>query len=123
MRATPAGVSTTGGYLSIANAGAKPDKLLSVSCACASMVMLHATVTHMGVTVMSDPGYIVIPAHGRAQLTPGGYHLMLMGLRAPPKDGSTQDMTLRFEHAGKVVVPFAVNARIQAEPQMGAMPH
>ncbi len=122
MRATPAGVSTTGGYLTIANAGAKPDKLVSVSCACASMVMLHATVMHMGVTVMSDPGFIAIPAHGQAQLTPGGYHLMLMGLKAAPKDGSTQNMTLRFEHAGTVVVPFAVNARIPVVPPRGPMP-
>ena len=123
MRATPAGISTTGGYLTVANAGAKPDKLVSVSCACASMVMLHATVMHMGRAVMTDPGYIAIPAHGQAQLTPGGYHLMLMGLKAPPRDGATQDMTLRFEHAGTVVVPFAVSARIPVEPPMGAMPH
>ena len=122
MRATPPGVSTTGGYLTIANAGAKSDRLVSVSCTCASMVMLHATVMHMGMATMTDPGFIAIPAHGQAQLTPGGYHLMLMGLKAPPKDGSTQAMTLRFEHAGAVVVPFAVNARIQAEPARPAMP-
>ena len=116
MRATPPGVSTTAGYLVIANAGAKADKLKSVSCSCAGMVMLHATIMHMGMATMTTPGEIVIPAHGEARLAPGGYHLMIMGLKAPPKDGTTQPVTLRFEHAGTVVVPFAVNARIAAEP-------
>ena len=122
MRATPPGVSTTAGYLVIANAGPKADTLKSVSCACAGMVMLHATIMHMGMAVMTSPGEIVIPAHGEARLTAGGYHLMVMGLKAPPKDGSTQAMTLKFERAGTVVVPFAVSARIPVEPAM-AMHH
>ena len=118
MRATPPGVPTTAGYLVIANAGAKADKLVSASCSCAGMVVMHATILHMGMATMTAPGEIVIPARGEARLTAGGYHLMIMGLRTPPKDGSIQKMTLRFERAGSVVVPFAVSARIAAEPAM-----
>ena len=118
MRATPPGVPNTAGYLTIANAGSKPDRLVSASCACAGMVMLHATVMHMGAATMTDPGSVVVPPHGVAKLTPGGYHLMIMALKAPPKEGSTQAVTLRFARAGTVVVPFAVSARIQPEPAM-----
>ncbi len=118
MRAVPAGVPNTAGYLTIANGGSKADLLLSAACSCARNITLHATVMHMGMSTMTMPGEIAIPAHGVATLSPGAYHLMIEGLKAAPRDGSTQVLTLRFQHAGTVVVPFAVSARVPMAPAM-----
>ena len=43
-----------------------------------------------------------IPAGGSVQFKPGGYHIMLMGLKAPLKKGDMIMLQLKFEHAGLV---------------------
>jgi len=42
------------------------------------------------------------------KLAPGGYHLMLMDLKNPLKQGDKLPLTLEFEKAGKVQVSFDV---------------
>ena len=41
-------------------------------------------------------------------LKPRGYHLLLLGVKAPLAKGSTLPVTLTFEKAGAVTVEFAV---------------
>ena len=53
--------------------------------------------------VALDPGKPVTFA-------PGGYHVMLMGLKAPLKVGDSFPLTLTFEHAH----PVTVNATVEA---------
>jgi hypothetical protein len=48
-------------------------------------------------------------------LAPGGMHLMMMGLKAPLKQGEKVPLTLVFEKAGKIDVELDVVA-------MGATP-
>ena len=73
-----------------------------------------------------------MPAHGKATLAPGGYHVMLMGLKAPLKEGQSFPLTLTFEHAGKVEVEVMVESMtgqggghsmpMGTKPGMGDMP-
>ena len=42
------------------------------------------------------------------KLAPGGYHLMMMDLKAPLKQGEKVLVTLEFERAGKVTVSLDV---------------
>ena len=111
IRAVPAGINSTAGYLSIANAGARTDKLLSASCACAGKVEVH--VTHvMNGSAMMMPGEATAPAGAKVSFAPGGLHLMMTGLKTPMVDGSTQPVTLKFQRAGAVSVPFQVKTRV-----------
>ena len=41
-------------------------------------------------------------ARQNVKLAPGGYHLMLMDLKSPLKQGDKVPVTLEFEKAGKV---------------------
>jgi copper(I)-binding protein len=41
-------------------------------------------------------------------LAPGGYHLMLLDLKSPLKQGDKVPVTLEFEKAGKVKLTFDV---------------
>jgi copper(I)-binding protein len=43
-----------------------------------------------------------IPADGMLEMKPGGYHIMLMGLTQPLKEGDEIEITLTFEKAGEV---------------------
>ena len=113
MRAVPPGVPNTAGYLTIVNSGSRDDRLESVSCACAKSVEPHLSHVMNGQAMMMPAGPVTVPARGQIRFSPGGYHLMVMGLKSPLKDGGHEDMVLKFQHAGTVTVPFLAETRIE----------
>ena len=108
-RATPATARTGAGYLTIRNHGAEDDRLLAVSCDCASASEVHEMKMDGNVMRMREmPDGLPIPAGGMAELKPGGFHLMFIGLKAPLVEGETVEATLTFEKAGTVDVTFEI---------------
>src|SRR6202051_346844 len=102
-RATPGGAKIGGGYLTIENKGATPDRLIGGSADVAGKVEVHEMATNNGVMTMRplDKGLLIEP--GKAvKLGPGGYHLILLDLKRPLKQGDKLPVTLEFEKAGKV---------------------
>jgi periplasmic copper chaperone A len=59
---------------------------------------------------MQPVARVEIPAGGSLRLEPGGYHLMLVGLRKDLSAGDTIELSLRFEKAGEVTVTAQVRA-------------
>jgi len=108
IRSAPKGVPTTGAYLTIANTGKAADKLLSVDCACAAAAMMHESQNKGGIASMAMLTAVDIPAGGKVTFKEGGLHIMLVGLKAPLKQGGVQIMTLTFQKAGPVKAAFAV---------------
>jgi copper(I)-binding protein len=106
--ATPslAGVKNGSAYLrGINNKGDKPDRLVSASSPVARRVELHRMELEGAVMRMREVPAIDLPAKTVTELRHGGsYHLMLMDLKQPLKDGDRFDMTLNFERAGKQTV-------------------
>ncbi len=51
-----------------------------------------------------------IPAGGSVALKPGGYHVMLIGLKKPLKAGDTFPLMLTFEKAGNISITVSVQA-------------
>ena len=108
-RATPAGAPVAGGFMAIVNKGNGPDRLVSARFERSNRVEIHEMAHKDGVMVMRElPKGIEIPAGGRIELKPGGYHLMFMELKAPLKEGEMLKGTLVFEKAGSVGVEFKV---------------
>ena len=118
IRSTVAGVPTGAAYLTIANTGKTADKLLSIDCACADAAMMHRTEIKGGVSSMTMVGSVVVPAGGKVAFTPGGLHVMLVGVKGPLKAGKTQAMTLTFEKAGTVKAGFDIVDVISAPQRM-----
>jgi copper(I)-binding protein len=61
---------------------------------------------------------IEVPAGKTVTLAPQGTHVMLMGLKAPLKEGTTIPLTLEFTQAGKITVQVdvaALGATLQTE--------
>ena len=107
-RATPKGAEVGGGYLTIQNNGATPDRLTGGS-ADFARVEVHEMKSANGVMEMRElKDGLAIPAHGSVALAPGGYHLMFTHLTHPLTKGDTLKATLSFEHAGPVEVEFSV---------------
>lgn len=99
------------GYAVIANPGPKADKLTGAASPVAARIEIHESMVMNGQAMMHPrPGGLAIPAGGSAQLKPGGFHLMMMGLKRPLRAGEHFPMTLTFQKAGKVQVEFVVQA-------------
>jgi periplasmic copper chaperone A len=108
-RATPGGAKIAGGFVTIENKGAAPDRLVSGSGDVAGRVEIHEMAMNNGVMTMRplDKGLVIEPGK-TVKLAPGGYHLMLMDLKTPLKQGDKVPLTLQFEKAGKVELSLDV---------------
>jgi hypothetical protein len=108
-RATPGGAKVGAGYLTVRNAGVTPDWLVAVTSSIAERVEIHQMSMTDGMMKMRQAtGGVEVPAGGAVALAPGGYHLMLVGLKQPLKEGETFPATLIFKEAGEVAVTFEV---------------
>ena len=74
-------------YMVLQNSGAAEDKLLSVESDVAQTIELHETKESGGMMSMSPVPNIPVPANGQAELKPGGFHVMLIGLNRELKVG------------------------------------
>ena len=110
-RATPGGAKVAGGYLTIENKGTAADRLIGGSVDVAARVEVHEMAMNNGVMTMRqlDSGLAIEPGK-TVKLAPGGYHLMMMDLKSPLKQGDRVPLTLEFEKAGKVQVTLDVQA-------------
>jgi copper(I)-binding protein len=69
--------------------------LVAVSSKQAKVVEMHETKTVEGMMTMEKVERIAVPPRGRAQLMPGGSHLMLIELAQPLL--SPVELTMRFD--------------------------
>jgi copper(I)-binding protein len=105
-RATPAKVG--GVFLTLKNNGGTADKLLKAASPVAGNVELHTHIKDGDAMRMRAVENIPVPAKGQTALEPGGYHIMLIGLKQPLKEGGSFPLTLTFEKAGSVTVTVPV---------------
>ena len=98
------------GFMSLRNAGAQPDRLLSAASPIARVAELHTHIREGEVMRMRPVNDIPLPAGQTVELRPGGLHIMLIGLNAPLVQGARVPLTLRFERAGEVQVELAVES-------------
>ena len=120
-RATPNGANVGAGYLRLTNTGSAADRLLSGMTDIANRIEVHEMAMDNGVMKMRalSDGLTLAPGQS-VDLKPGGYHLMLMGLKQPLKEGASFSGTLKFEKAGDVPVTFNVLGMGAAAPSAGA---
>ena len=102
-RATPGAVKNSAAFMVFDNKGAA-DKLLSATGDVAREIQIHSMITEAGVMKMREIKSLDIPASGKAELKPGGYHIMLIGLKDGLKEGQKFPLKLKFEKAGEVIV-------------------
>jgi copper(I)-binding protein len=119
-RATPGGAKIGGGYLTIENRGSAPDRLIGGSADVADKIQIHAMAMNNGVMTMRplDNGLTIEPGK-TVKLAPGGYHLMMLDLKSPLKQGDKLPVTLEFEKAGKVKLSLDVQG-VGAQAPAGA---
>lgn len=112
-----AGAGTTGAvYLTVTDHG-QPDQLVGASTPAAGAAELHETINDNGVMKMRPLARVVLDPGKPVTFKPGGYHVMLTGLKAPLKAGDSFPLTLTFAHAQPITV--AVNVEASGMAGMG----
>ncbi|MEQ1769940.1 MAG: copper chaperone PCu(A)C [Devosia sp.] len=123
-RAMLPGARTAGGYLVIENKGSSADRLLGGSSLAAGTIQMHQMSVVDGVMKMGAvDGGLDIPAGGSVTLGPGGFHLMMMDIGTPFKEGECLEIKLQFETAGEVPVVLNIGGVAQDAPPEGEMAH
>jgi copper(I)-binding protein len=100
---------TSAAYLTITNGGGTADALLKAESDVANSVELHTMTMTNNVMTMSPVDKIDVPANGKAELKPGSFHVMLIGLKHDLKEGDVVKLTLTFQNAGKIEVNAPVH--------------
>lgn len=108
-------------FKSIDNKGRDADELTGASSPIAQTVELHQMHMQGDVMRMRAVPAIVLPANSSVSFQhgqPDTFHLMLIGLKQPLKDGDRFPVTLQFKRAGEVEVMVWVQS-----PKEGAGSH
>lgn len=95
VRATVAPQKATGAFMQLTSA--KPVRVVAASSPVAAVVEIHEMKMDGGVMKMRAVDALPLPAGQAVALAPGGYHVMLMGLKRPIKAGEAVPLTLTVE--------------------------
>jgi copper(I)-binding protein len=118
-RPTPPGATTAAIYLTIMNHGAVDDTLNAIKTPVADAAQMHRSATTNGVATMESVPSLTVKAGDGVTFSPGGLHIMLLGLKQALTLGQTFPLTLDFAKAGPEKVTVTVT---QIKLPKGDMP-
>jgi copper(I)-binding protein len=110
-RATPKGAITGAAYMTVTNSGTTAQHLNCVSSDAATECQIHEVTMDGGVMKMRPlQGGLEVKPGETVTLKPGGFHLMLVGLKQPLQAGKSIDATFKVDSGGTVQVAFPIAA-------------
>jgi len=112
-----------GAFMTIENTGGTPDRLLKAASPVAARTEVHTVIQDGDVMRMREVPALDLAPKSKVELKPGGYHVMLMDLKAPLKAGDRFPLTLTFEKAGAITVEITVEKLAGPAPDHGTMKH
>jgi copper(I)-binding protein len=107
-RATPGGAKVGGLYLESKAQRGKGDKLIGARSAVAGSAEIHDHIMEQGIVKMRRVDGVTVPGGKSVIFRPSGYHIMLIDLKQPLKEGDLTKVTLVFEKAGEIEVDASV---------------
>ncbi|MFD2204302.1 copper chaperone PCu(A)C [Kiloniella antarctica] len=119
-RATLGQMKNGASFLSLHNMGSEDDTLISATGDAAKRIELHSHTMIDGVMKMRQvEGGIPVKAGTMVELKPGSFHIMMMGLSTPLKEGEMFPLTLTFEKSGSVDIMVHVQKGGAMKPMAG----
>lgn len=110
-RESPPTVTNGAAYMTLTNTGPETDRLLGGSGDVAESIELHTHIMEGNVAKMRQVETIQVDVGKPTLLQPGGFHIMLIGLKKPLTAGQTFPLTLHFEKAGDIPIQVTVRGR------------
>jgi periplasmic copper chaperone A len=117
-RPTAEGAKAGAAYLSLENSAGESDRLVSASTPAAEKAEIHETSNEGGIMKMRhvEEG-VALPPGVNVAFKPGGYHIMLFGLKRKLDEGQHIPLTLTFAKAG------SINVEVYVEKTSGETMH
>lgn len=107
-RAVPPGQTNSAIFMMLKNKSAKEVSLIRAQSGVADAVELHTHTMDQGVMKMRRVSEIRIPGNGMTLLKPGGYHIMLIGLKQNLFEGQKVSVKLYFSNGSMAVVEMPI---------------
>lgn len=108
-RATPKGAASGAAYMTVTNTGTKAMRLRCVSSDAAAKCEIHEMSMDGGVMRMRPvEGGLEVKPNQTVTLKPGGFHMMLTGLKAPLQQGKMLEATLQADGGASARVEFPI---------------
>jgi copper(I)-binding protein len=117
-RPSPGGTTNGAAYVTL-EGGAQPDQLIGASTPVASTAEVHETIDDKGIMRMRSAPSVTVSPGQTVTFAPGGYHIMLMGLKKPLVASQNFPLTLKFAHAAPVTLDVQVRTTAGHDHSMG----
>lgn len=111
VRATVAQQKTTGAFMQLT--AITDTRVVQVSSPIAGVVEIHEMAMDKDVMKMRAVPALPLPAGKTVELKPGGYHVMMMDLKAPVKAGDVVPLTLLLESKDGLRSALEVKATVR----------
>jgi copper(I)-binding protein len=128
VRGTVQGQKATGAFMQLKSA--EGAALLAAESPVAGVVEIHEMKMDNNVMKMRAVPKLELPAGQAVDLKPGGYHVMLMDLKQPLKQGDSVPIKLKFQGKDGKLQEIEIKAEVRdltatapAAPKPGAMKH
>lgn len=115
VRQVPPGTTVTGAFMVLQNTGDKDVQLVKAESTIAKSTELHNHINDGGVMRMRPVTAVPVKAKSETALKPGGYHVMLIDLTTPLKEGETVSIKLGFADGSSKVVEARVQKPMMAD--------
>jgi len=120
VRGTVPGQSATGAFMQLASPA--DSSLVAVATPAAKVAEIHSMALENGVMRMRAMSSLPLPAGKTVELRPGGYHVMLLDLVAPLKEGDSIPVVLTFADTSGRKTTQEVKATVRALTAGSATP-
>jgi copper(I)-binding protein len=101
----------TGGYAVLENRSDTPISVTAVRSTVAKTIELHTVIERDGMMRMQRVEKFTVPARGKVELTPGGYHLMLFDVTRALNAGDRVTLTFVLDGGRELDVTFEIRKR------------
>ncbi|MFQ5581594.1 MAG: copper chaperone PCu(A)C [Mariprofundaceae bacterium] len=108
VRQPPPVAETAAGYMTLSNSGDAAVEITAAGSDVSATAEIHAMRMQGDMMHMQHLSKVTIPARGTLELSPGGMHLMLLGLKHPLQADQRVKITLYFADGGRLDIQAPV---------------
>lgn len=112
VRSTVSGQQSGGVFMVISSE--RNAVLIGAETPAARQVEIHEMKSEGGIMKMRPVSKVELPAGKKVELKPGGYHLMLIGLKKPLQAGDKLPITLKLKNDDQTTSRIEVSAEVRA---------
>lgn len=114
-RAVPPTAGNSAAFMQIRNTSGEARQLVAAESDVSNVTELHNHIQDNGVMRMRRVDAVEVPANGAVELKPGSFHVMLIDLKQPLKEGDPVNIELRFDDGS------SKDVSMRAQNVMGGM--